>query len=235
MSTSLTPEQIGVIFDWDGVIIDSSRQHEESWERLAAEERRILPPDHFVLGFGKKNEWIIPELLKWTSETAEIRRLSLRKEALYREVVVERGLEALPGVREFLERLDAASIPSCVGSSTHRENITTILAVLGFARYFDRMVTSEDVSHGKPHPEVFLKAAEKIGRPPEQCVVFEDAFAGIEAARAAGMKVVGVATTHSPEALAGKVDRVVRRLDELQVEDLGRLMAHRAGRGSDER
>lgn len=215
---------IGVIFDWDGVIIDSSRQHEESWERLAAEERKALPPDHFKLGFGKKNEWIIPNLLSWSAEAAEVHRLSLRKEALYREIVVERGLRALPGVDIFLERLRAAGVPTCIGSSTHRENITTILGVLGFEGLFGGMVTSEDVTHGKPHPDVFLKAAAKAGRLPERCVVFEDAFAGIEAARAGGMKVVGVATTHTPDKLIDKVDRIVIRLDELTVADLHALV-----------
>lgn len=221
----MQPQDLGVIFDWDGVIIDSSRQHETSWERLAVEERRSLPPDHFVKGFGKKNEWIIPELLGWTKESPEIRRLSLRKEALYREVVVERGLTALPGVKALLERLRAAGVPTCVGSSTHRENITTILNVIGLEGFFPQLVTSEDVTHGKPHPDVFLQAAARIGRRPEHCVVFEDAFAGIEAARAGGMKVVGVATTHPAEALAGKVDRIVQRLDELTVQDLVGLWA----------
>ena len=103
----MSNSDLGVIFDWDGVIIDSSRQHEESWERLAAEERRALPPDHFKLGFGKKNEWIIPNLLHWSDDLPEITRLSLRKEALYRDIVVERGLSALPGVPVFLERLRA--------------------------------------------------------------------------------------------------------------------------------
>jgi len=217
--------EVAVLFDWDGVIIDSSRQHEASWERLAAEERKTLPADHFTVGFGKKNEWIIPNLLKWTDEAAEVKRLSLRKEALYREIVVERGLEALPGVHVFLERLKAAGVPNCIGSSTHRENITTILGVLGFEGLFGGMVTSEDVNHGKPHPDVFLKAAAKTGVPPARCVVFEDAFAGIEAGHAGGMKVVGVATTHPAEALAGRVDRVVARLDELTVADLRALVS----------
>ncbi|HEX2853020.1 MAG TPA: HAD family phosphatase [Opitutaceae bacterium] len=215
---------IGVIFDWDGVIIDSSRQHEESWERLATEERKALPPDHFKLGFGKKNEWIIPNLLTWAADAAEVHRLSLRKEALYREIVVERGLSALPGVHEFLKSLRAAEVPTCIGSSTHRENIMAILHVLGFEGLFGGMVTSEDVTHGKPHPDVFLKAAAKTGRLPGRCVVFEDAFAGIEAARAGGMKVVGVATTHTPDKLIDKVDRVVVRLDELTVADLHTLV-----------
>ncbi len=214
---------LGVIFDWDGVIIDSSRQHEASWERLAAEEGRPLPPGHFKAGFGKKNEWIIPELLGWARDSAEIHRLSLRKEALYRAIVVECGLEALPGVGVFLDRLQTAGVPCCIGSSTHRENITTILGVLGFGGKFADMVTAEDVKQGKPHPDVFLRAAAKIGRAPARCVVFEDAFAGIEAGRAGGMKVVGVATTHPAAELAGHVDRVVHRLDELEVEDLAEL------------
>lgn len=217
-------EKIGVLFDWDGVIIDSSRQHEESWERLAKEERCALPEGHFKAGFGKKNEWIIPNLLNWASDEAEIHRLSLRKEALYRDIVVEKGLHALPGVREFLIRLRDAGVPNCIGSSTHRENIATILHVLGFEGLFGGMVTAEDVKQGKPHPDVFLKAAEKTGCAPERCIVFEDAFAGIEAARAGGMKVVGVATTHELGVLEAKVDRVVHRLDELTVADLRALV-----------
>jgi HAD superfamily hydrolase (TIGR01509 family) len=211
---------LGVIFDWDGVIIDSSSLHEASWERLAAEAGRTLPEGHFKLGFGKKNEWIIPHLLGWTDDPDEVHRLSLRKEELYRALVVERGLQALPGVHEFLGRLRDAAVPCCIGSSTHRENIATILHVLGFEGLFAGMVTAEDVKLGKPDPAVFLQAAAKIRRAPAHCVVFEDAFAGIEAARAGGMKVVGVATTHPAASLAGKADRVVRRLDELSAGDL---------------
>jgi beta-phosphoglucomutase family hydrolase len=212
--------ELGVIFDWDGVIIDSAAQHELSWERLAGEEGKPLPGEHFKQGFGKKNEWIIPHLLAWTTDAAEVHRLSLRKEALYREIVVEQGLRPLPGVAEFLARLQEAGVPCCIGSSTHRENIVTILGVLDFGSRFAGMVTSEDVREGKPHPEVFLRAAAKIGREPAHCVVFEDALAGIAAARAGGMKVVGVATTHPVGELAGRVDRVVQRLDELTVADL---------------
>lgn len=220
---SLDSSTLGVIFDWDGVIIDSSRQHEESWQRLAKEEGHPLPTDHFKIGFGKKNEWIIPNLLQWTKDPREVHRLSLRKEALYRAIVVERGLSALPGVQVFLDRLRAGGVPCCIGSSTHRENITTILHVLGFEGRFVGMVTAEDVTQGKPDPAVFLQAAAKINRPPQRCVVFEDAFAGIEAARAGGMKAVGVATTHPAADLVGKVDRVVHRLDEFGVNDLAAL------------
>ena len=214
----------GALFDWDGVIIDSSSHHEESWERLAREEARTLPPDHFKIGFGRKNEFIIPSLLGWTRDPAEIRRLSLRKEALYRAVVAERGLSALPGVRTWLERLRDAGVPCAIGSSTHRANIDLSLGLIGLAEFFTGIVTAEDVSHGKPDPEVFLTAAARISRPPERCVVFEDAHVGIAAARAGGMRVVGVATTHPASDLI-TTDLAVHRLDELQPATLAAWFA----------
>lgn len=210
----------GAIFDWDGVIIDSSRCHEESWERLAQEERCPLPEGHFKEGFGRKNEVIIPEILRWTRDPAEIRRISLRKEALYRIVVAERGVEALPGVRTWLERLREAGVPCVIGSSTHRANIDLTLGTIGLTSFFQDLVTAEDVTQGKPNPEVFLKAAARISRFPEKCVVFEDAFAGLQAARNGGMKCVAVASTNSAESLAGHADRVVQRLDEIQPAEL---------------
>jgi HAD superfamily hydrolase (TIGR01509 family) len=214
------PAGWGAIFDWDGVVIDSSRCHETSWERLAKEERRTLPPDHFEKGFGRKNEIIIPEILGWTTDRAEIARLSLRKEELYRELVRDQEMEPMPGVRPWLERLKAAGVPCSVGTSTHRANIELSMAKVGLSSFFQGIITSEDVQQGKPNPEVFLKAAALIDRPPAKCVVFEDSFAGLRAAWNGGMKCVGVATTNSADSLAGHADKVVHRLDELQIQDL---------------
>ena len=219
MSELRTPAAWGAIFDWDGVVIDSSRLHEESWERLAREAGKPLPPGHFKAGFGRKNEFIIPQILGWGDGGVEVRRLSLRKEELYREIVIEQGLEPLPGVRTWLERLAAAGVPCVIGSSTHRENIEVSLDVLGLRQFFREIVSAEDVSHGKPDPEVFLKAAGTIGMPRGRCVVFEDAHVGIEAARRAGMRVIAVATTNAIEDL-GKADLAVERLDELEVEKI---------------
>ncbi len=218
------PRTPGAIFDWDGVLIDSSRPHEESWERLAREAGRSLPTGHFLKGFGMKNEAIIPGILGWTSDPAEIFRLSLRKEELYRDIIRERGIPPLPGAREFLERLAAAGVPMAIGSSTHRLNIETSLEILGLRSLFRALVTAEDVSRGKPDPEVFLKAAAALGMPPSDCVVFEDAPVGIEAALAGGMKVVGVATTH-PSAGLSRAHTVVARLDELDAARLEALIA----------
>lgn len=209
----------GAIFDWDGVIIDSSRLHEESWDRLAEEIGRSMPEGHFKAGFGRKNEFIIPNILKWGDDAEMVRSLSMRKEALYRDIVRERGLEPLPGVRTWLERLAAAGVPCGIGSSTHRENIEVSLDVLGLRGFFREIVSAEDVSQGKPDPEVFLKAAEKLKMAAGRCVVFEDAHVGIEAAHRAGMKVIAVATTN-PLADLGKADLAVNRLDELKVEEI---------------
>jgi HAD superfamily hydrolase (TIGR01509 family) len=221
---SPSASRLGAIFDWDGVVIDSSRHHEESWNRLAREENRALPEGHFLKGFGMKNEAIIPAILGWTHDASEIRRLSLRKEVLYREIIREWGIDPLPGVSAFLERLDAAGIPRVIGSSTHRLNITTSLEILGLDRFFTAIVSAEDVTLGKPDPQVFLLAAAKINRAPADCVVFEDAPMGIDAALAGGMKAVGVSGTHGDSVLA-KAHRRVRRLDDLSIAALEALFA----------
>jgi HAD superfamily hydrolase (TIGR01509 family) len=217
--------QIGALFDWDGVIIDSSAQHEESWERLAVEERRRLPADHFKRGFGMKNEVIIPDVLGWQVDAAVLRRMSLRKEAIYREVVAERGIEPLAGVRTFLERLRAAGVPCAIASSTHRANIDLSLGRMGLEGCFARIVSAEDVAHGKPHPEPYEKAAQMLGCDPRRCVVFEDALMGIDSGLAAGAKVVAVTTTNPRDVLAASgAHRVVDRLDELHAVDLVTLV-----------
>jgi beta-phosphoglucomutase family hydrolase len=219
-----TPAGWAAIFDWDGVIIDSSRQHEESWNRLSREINKPLPEGHFKAGFGRKNEFIIPNILHWEDDPAEVRRLSLRKEEIYREIVIENGLEPLPGVRVWLRRLAGARVPCAIGSSTHRKNIEVSLDVLGLRDFFPEIVSAEDVSHGKPDPEVFLKAAEKLAVAPVRCVVFEDAHVGIEAAHRAGMRVIAVATTNPLRDL-GKADRAVLRLDELDIAEIAQWFA----------
>ena len=206
--------KLGALFDWDGVIIDSSAQHEESWERLADEIAKPLPADHFVRGFGMKNQVIIPGILQWTDDPDEIERYSLRKEALYRDIVRRDGIRPLPGVRELLQRLADHDVPCSVASSTHRENIETIFDATDLRPFFRAVVTAEDVSHGKPDPEVFLTSAAKIGREAQYCVVFEDAHVGIEAGLAAGCKVIAVATTN-PIGDLGQAHLAVQSLAEV--------------------
>ncbi len=193
---------IGLLFDWDGVVIDSSRQHEESWHLLAAEIGEVLPEGYFKQTFGMKNQEIIPTWLpRLRGDVAGIQALGDRKEALYREIIHREGIAALPGIKPFLIAARDSGIPASVGSSTPRANIDAIIGLAGLEDLFQAIVCAEDVQQGKPHPEVFLKGAEKLGRDPTRCIVFEDAFVGIQAGKAGGMKVVGIATTHPAEAL----------------------------------
>jgi len=213
----------GAIFDWDGVIIDSGKLHAQSWRQLATELGKSIAPDSFIRGFGMKSARIIEEIHGWAKEPSEVARLTNRKEALYREIVAQSEIAPLPGVVEWLHRLHEAGVPCAVASSTQRLNIAAVLDRIGLAQTFREIISAEDVVHGKPNPEVFEKAAERLGVAAERSVVFEDAHVGIEAAHAAGMKVVAVVTTHPAEQLTA-ADIVVRRLDELTVERVAALL-----------
>ena len=216
--------KIGALFDWDGVIIDSSRFHEESWEQLARQENKTLPPGYFQNTLGKKNETIIPDILTWTHEEQEIKRIAARKEEIYRRLIIDRGIAPLPGVQPFLTLLREHHIPCGIGSSTPRLNILTALDQLGLGTHFDVIIAAEDVSKGKPDPQVFLLAAQTLQEAPQQCVVFEDAVAGIQAAKAGSMKAVAV-TTSNPAPRLREADMVVNRLDELSIAHLEELFS----------
>ncbi len=214
-----------VIFDFDGVVIDSHEAHGRSWFSLAAELGKELSQETFHATFGQRNESILP-FLGWAEEgdAERIRALGDRKEGLYREILRAEGIEPLPGVVILLKELQAAGIPCAIGTSTPRANVECVLELTGLAGFFADIAASEDVSRGKPDPEVFLKAAGKLGAEPAACVVIEDAQVGIRAARAAGMKAVAVTTTHPAEALAPESpDRIVASLEEVSVSFLGGL------------
>lgn len=193
---------IGFLFDWDGVVIDSHAQHEESWELLSTELRQPLPDGFFKQTFGMRNQQIMPMWLPHLAgNDAEIIALGDRKEELYRAILRRDGIEALPGVKDFLNAARAAGIPTSIGSSSPRQNIDVIIEMAKLNGLFDAIVSADDVQRGKPDPEVFLKGAAKLNRRPERCVVFEDAFVGIQAGKSGGMKVVGIASTHPIEML----------------------------------
>jgi len=213
-----------VIFDWDGVIVDSSRQHEEAWETLAAELGHPVPRGFFKPSFGMKNDKVISELLRWTADPIEIENIARAKEERFRTIARAEGITVLPGVRAWLETLRTAGVPCAIGSSAPRANIEFIIGDLGLREFFRAIVCGEDVSRGKPNPEVFLTAAQRIGAAPSQSVVIEDAHVGIEAARAAGMKVVAVTTTHPADSLSD-ADLVLGGVHELTLDRLAALFA----------
>ncbi len=192
-----------VIFDFDGVVIDSHEAHERSWFALAAELGRPFTRETFVATFGQRNESILP-MLGWAEQgdAARIQQLGDRKESHYREILRKEGITPLPGVVALLENLRQEGIPCAIGTSTPRANVECVLEITGLAGFFQDVAAAEDVTRGKPDPEVFLRAAAKLGAEPSTCVVIEDAQVGIRAAKAAGMKAVAVTTTHSSVSLA---------------------------------
>ena len=210
-----------VIFDWDGVVVDSSAHHERSWEILATKRGLPLPPDHFKRGFGKKNNVIIPDL-GWTADPTEVDALAHEKEEIYRAMVREKGIEPLPGVRELLAGLREKGIPCAIASSTERANLDLPLDLMGLRDFFQVIVSGEEVIHGKPDPAVFLVAAKRLGIVPADCVVIEDALVGIEAAKRAGMAVLAVATTNPLEAL-GSADAAIGSMAEVTPDRLSAL------------
>ena len=204
------------IFDWDGVVVDSSAAHEQAWQRLADSEGLPLAPGSFLRGFGKRNEVIIPDIHGWATDPAEIRRLSLAKEAFYRELAAGGLITLLPGAKALLEALARAGVPCVVGTSTHRLNLRLAFDRFGLEPYFAGAVTSEDVTRGKPDPEVFLKACALAKGDPAASVVFEDTLAGITAAKAGGFRAVGLCTTNPRAVMATSgADAVVADLSEV--------------------
>ena len=127
----------GVIFDWDGVVINSATLHKKSWEMLADELVLPLPTNHFKLGFGKKNEVIIPKILQWSQSQADIIKWGKRKEEIYRELGKIEGIPILKGMKEFLHSLKSEKIPCVIGTSTEKENLSLAFFQLNIGHYFE--------------------------------------------------------------------------------------------------
>lgn len=214
----------GVLFDWDGVVVDSSNLHRESWKLLAHEVDLPMTSGQFEASFGRVNREIIPDIFGWTDDAAEVERLGLRKEEIYRDLVVSKGLTPLPGIPKLLHSLDQEGIPCVVCTSTERANIEVSLKVLGFSNYFRDTISSENVTHGKPDPEVFLKGAAACGLPPSACVVLEDSRHGLLAAQRAGIPSIGVVGTHSASEIEDLATIVAPTLEVVTLATFHRLL-----------
>ena len=189
------------IFDMDGVLIDSGAHHRNAWRALL-EELGGTPaqPEFWRLTIGRPAEEAVPLLLGRRVSATEARRLALRKRELYTEFASQ-GMRSVPGVQEFVGALARDGVSRAVGTSASRGDVDSLLASLGLLRYFDVIVTAEDVRLGKPDPAVYLEAARQIGERPAACIVFEDSLVGIHAARRAGMRAIGVTTAHTADEL----------------------------------
>lgn len=213
----------GVLFDLDGVIVDSKAAHEAAFARLGEDAGYAFSHETFTRIFGMHNNDIFPILCGRALPQAEIDALAERKEAIVREMIRGR-VQALPGVSALIPALQQAGFRLAIGTSTPRANVELILRELALAEYFDAISSAEDVQRGKPDPQVFLIAAERVGVPPARCVVVEDAVAGVQAAHHGGMAALAVTTNHSREALRA-AERVVDSLAEVGPEDFLALVA----------
>jgi beta-phosphoglucomutase len=179
------------IWDLDGTLVDTAELHFRAWAEVCRENGRDFTRADFQATFGQRNPEIIRKLFGERFKDQEIAALGDCKEILYRAAAAE-GVELLPGAGALIEDLHNAGFVQAIASSAPHANLELILRLTGIARYFAAVVGSEDTQRGKPDPQVFLVAAERLGVPPSRCVVFEDAVAGVEAARAAAMKCVAV-------------------------------------------
>ena len=212
----------GVIFDMDGVIVDSGPAHLASWKRLAAEHGLEVTDEQFAETFGRPSREIIR--LRWGEDLSDddVRRFDDRKEEIYRQII--RGnVPVMPGAVALIRALHADGWLLGIGSSGPPGNVELVVEELGLASLLAATTNAADVSRGKPDPEVFLIAADRMGVAPARCVVIEDAGHGVEAAHRAGMKAVALTSTHPADAFK-TADRVVSRLDELTPSDLRRLI-----------
>ena len=216
----------GVIWDVDGTLLDSGEMHFNSWVILAQELGKPFTTEDFKQTFGRRNAEIIRQLFGDHYTDQEVYDLGFRKEEYYR-VTARQGLTLLPGVRALLESLHAAGFKQAVGSSAPHANLELILELTGVAKYVSAVVGAEDTTRGKPDPQVFQVAAQRLGAEPARCVVFEDAVAGVQAAKAGDMRCVAVSFVghHPQEKLrAAGADVVVRSLEELSAEQVARLV-----------
>lgn len=212
MHTSLQ----AVIWDLDGVILDSANDHRLAWHRLAREEGITFTDADFWATFGKRNQDIIPAY--WPVRSPEhLQTLADRKETYFRESVRQTAA-FLPGAEALMRELHEAGFLQALASSTPLINIRLIDELLGLSRYLSVLASGENVPHGKPAPDLFLYAASQLGVAPQACVVIEDAVAGVQAAHAASMRCISV---------AGERDLAGLRAAELMVHDLTEVNVER--------
>jgi beta-phosphoglucomutase family hydrolase len=209
-----------VLWDMDGTLINSEELHWIAWRNTMANEGMTITRQQFLATFGQRNDSIIPAWLGAAATPEAIQRIGNAKEELYRHLVRRHGISPEPGVADWLHRLHKRGWHQAIASAAPRANIDVVLEVLGATRIFQGIVSAEDVRRGKPNPEVYLLAALRVGVPPEHCIVVEDAVAGIEGARRAGMHSIGV--NHNGKTLNG--DIVVSSLDGLPPDAFEELL-----------
>lgn len=210
-----------VLWDMDGVLVDTAPYHCEAWREAFRKRGIKFTKADFRHGFGQRNDNIIHHVMGNDVSPQELEAISIEKEADYRRRVTG-NIKPLPGVMALMESLRRRGVKMAIASSAPMANIQLIVRSLGLDSYFQAIVGGQEVTEGKPSPQVFLLATRKLGVAPRDGVVIEDAIAGVEAARQAGMKCLAVTNTHGRSGLKA-ADRIVDTLEGVTVSDLEAL------------
>jgi HAD superfamily hydrolase (TIGR01509 family) len=203
------------IFDMDGTLTDNMRLHAEAFVLFGRRYQLATPAPEVTAGLsGKRNREILPVLFGRDLSDDEIERYAEEKERLYHGLMG--GITPLPGLLDLLDLLGAYGMPAGLATSAPGINVAPMLRALGVEGRFAALTLGDEVPRSKPAPDIFLEAARRLGRTPARCLVFEDAYSGVAAAKAAGMRCVALATTHTAEELRAntQADLVVRDYEE---------------------
>jgi len=214
-----------VLWDLDGTLVDSEEYHWRAWKETLERAGVAITRQAFLSSFGQRNDAI---LAKWLGENAgagKIEQIGNDKEERYRELVRQEGLLPLPGAAEWVERLHHEGWRQAIASSAPRSNVEAVLDALRMRPWFQAAVSAEDVREGKPAPDVFLAAAARLGAEPHDCIVVEDARAGIAAAQRAGMRSIGVGRNASDLG----ADLAATKLSDLPPDAFSSLLTSPAG------
>jgi beta-phosphoglucomutase len=216
-------EPRGVIFDMDGVLVDSYGAHLHSWQDAAERFGVHMSEGDFAHSFGRTSREIIRALWPGKFDDEQVARFDAIKEQRYREIL-ERDFPEMPGASELIADLHDAGFRLAIGSSGPPPNVELVKRKIRNGKLIKATVTGTEVKHGKPHPDVFLTAATKISVEPKNCAVIEDAPVGIEAAKRAGMIAIGLVGTAKGQALEARADLVVDSLNAINALRVGQLI-----------
>jgi beta-phosphoglucomutase len=213
---------LGVIFDMDGVIVDSNPYHKLALNKFCAQHGKHLSDDDlFKKVYGRTNkEWLIN--LFGNIPENQLRAYAEEKEAIFRDLY-KNDIKPVKGLIGFLNLLNERKIARSIGTSAPRANVDFTLSKTGLEKYFEIILDDTFVNVGKPNPEIYIKSCQALGLPPGQCIVIEDSLSGIKAGKASGAKVVGITTTHTAEEMR-ETDLVIDDFDSLTVEMLEKLI-----------
>jgi len=211
-----------IIWDMDGIIADTAPYHFKAWQQVFQKMGVKFTEEDFKHNFGQRNDTIIRNIRGQDTSQSEIDAISLEKEKSFRNMVRQK-IKPLPGVINLIKRLTGHGFKMALASSAPIENIQLLITGLGINNFFQTIVSGKEVTEGKPSPQGFLLAAQRLGVKPENCIVVEDAVAGVTAAKRAGMRCLAVTNTHPRKSLLA-ADLIVNTLEAISVNDLERLI-----------